>query len=386
MRRTKLLLAGAITSVLLLGWAGIAHAQSFRHGDDITVATNKVVDQTLYAWGRSIDVAGTVNGDVICAGQNVTITGTVNGDVICAGQNVHISGNVTGSIRLAGQDVSISGTSGHNVSALGQNVTLESNGRIESDASFASQNVTINGSIGRDLAAAAASVAVYGKIGRNVQSAGTNLSLGSNANIGGNITYTSDNMLTKAGGAQIGGTVTHKLPTHKNNQPTHYGAFVRGGLWFALYLLIAGLIAAMVLVLLLPQTFHSATQAAIDHPGRTFLVGLAASILAPIVIIVLLVSIVGIPLGLLALLLWLATMLLAGPFAAYYTGRLLMLKSTNALLIMLVGAAVLMVLYFVPFLGAAVSVVAVWFGLGIIVSHVSHLPKPNYMVKPVHSR
>jgi cytoskeletal protein CcmA (bactofilin family) len=383
MNRTRILVAAALTSLLLMGWVGIAHAQSFRHGSNVTVAQGQVVNQTLYAWGNTINIAGTVNGDVICAGQDVTVTGTVNGDVICAGQNVHISGHVTGNIRLAGQDLSISSLVDHNLSALGQNVTIESNGQINTDASIGGQDVTLNGNVGRDLAVAANSVNINGKVGRNVQSADTHLSLGSTANVTGNITYTSSNMLSQAGSAHVGGTVTQKQPT-RSNERTHYGAFFHGGLWFAFYLLIAGLIAALVLVLLFPQLFHVSTDVAIHRPGRTFLIGLGTAIAAPVIIGILLISIVGIPLGILALLTWLVVLLLSGPFAAYYTGRLLMLKSTNAVLIMLVGGLVLLVLYFVPFLGTLVTFVAACFGLGIIATRIKDLPKPNYQVVPVH--
>lgn len=385
MKRKRLWLAGVIAAVPVFGWVTIAHAQSFQHSDNITVAQNQTVNQTIYAWGHTIDIAGTVNGDVICAGQDITITGTINGDVICAGQNVHVSGSVAGSVRVAGQDVSLSGLTNHNVSAIGQNVTLESSGQVNTDASLAGQDITLNGSVGRDLAAAGSTVTVNGKVGRNVQSADSQLELGSNADIAGNVTYTSSNMLSKSNTARVGGTVTQNQPPQKN-QHVHYGAFVRGSLWFALYLLVAGLVMAIVLVLLFPQAFHTGTEVAIHHPGKTFLVGLLTGIVAPIAVAVIFLTFVGIPLGILALLIWLAMLLLSWPFAAYYTGRLLLLKSTNALVIMLVGAIVLMLLYFVPFLGALVSLVAVCFGLGMIVSQLGRLPKPHYRVAAVHAQ
>ncbi|HSW79208.1 MAG TPA: hypothetical protein VLG47_00340 [Candidatus Saccharimonadales bacterium] len=383
MKRKRLWLAGLLAAVPVFGYVAVAHAQSFRHGDNITVAQNQTVDQTIYAWGRTIDIAGTVNGDVICAGQNVTVTGTVNGDVICAGQNVHISGSVAGDVRVAGQDVSVSGTVSHNLSAMGQNITLESSGNVNTDASIAGQDTTINGIVGRDVAAAGESVTIDNKVGRNVQTAGNQLILGSNANIAGDVTYTSNNTINKAGSAKVAGTVTHKTPPQKASH-IQYGAFIRGTFWFAFYLFAAGLVMAMVLVLLLPQTFHRASQVAIDKPGKTFLIGLLSGILAPIILGVVFVTVLGIPLAILGLLVWLAILMLSWPFAAYYTGRLLMLRSTNALLIMLVGAIVLMLLYFVPFLGALVSLVAVCFGLGIIVSHIIHLPRPHYHVEAVH--
>src|SRR5690606_15328805 len=84
---------------------GAAHAQNFRSGNSVTVGANEVVDSTMWVAGRSIDLAGEVNGDVFCAGQNVSVTGTIRGDLLCAAQNITISGVITGDVRVAAQSV-----------------------------------------------------------------------------------------------------------------------------------------------------------------------------------------------------------------------------------------------------------------------------------------
>jgi len=385
MRWRTYALIGVVTALSVLGWAAIANAQGFQSGDIITIAQSQTLDKTLFAAGRNIDIAGTVNGDVFCAGQDVTISGKVTGDVICAGQSVHISGTVDGNIRVAGQNVTINGTTGHNLTVGGQDVSVESSGNVRGDATIGGQTATVNGSIGRDLALGSTDATINGKVGRDVQSSVNTLTLGSTAIISGNLTYTSAQQLSQAPGARVVGITIHKQPKEQN-QHMHYGAFIRGGAWFALYLFVALLIVALVLVLLAPQMFHVATEVAIHHPGRTFLVGFAASIVAPAVIVLLMATVVGIPLGVLAIFAWLVALFLSGPFAAYYVGRLLLAKNGNALLIMLIGAVVLLFLYFVPFIGFVVSIVAMWFGLGIIFSHINHLPKPRYDMATVTSR
>jgi cytoskeletal protein CcmA (bactofilin family) len=377
MKRRKLLLAGLLVALPVLLWAVGAQAQSFRSGDDVTVTQNQVVDKTLFAAGRTVDIAGKVNGDVFCAGENVTITGTVTGDVICAGQNVRIAGTVEGDVRVAGQNVTLGGTIAHNLTAAAQSLMTEAKGTVGEDASIAGQDAVLNGSVGRDLAAGAQTITVNGTINRDVQAQVENLTLGSNAKVGGNLEYTSVNLLVRDTGAQVAGSITRKAPTAHRHQP-HFGSIVHIGVWFGLYMFVALLIVALVLVLIAPRAFHAATEVAIRRPGKTLLVGFVASVVAPVVIAILMFSVVGIPLALLVVLAWVLTVLLAGPFAAYYLGRVLMTNSTNAILIMLLGAVILLLFYVVPILGALVWLVALWFGLGIILLQVPRLPRPRH--------
>ena len=380
MKKIRLIAAGLAAVLATLGLGAVAYAQEFRASDTVTIPAGQTINQTLFAAGRTVDIAGTVNGDIFCAGQTVSVTGTVNGDVICAGQSVHVSGTVHGNLRLAGQDVSVSSVADRNLTAAGQSVTLEAAGKIGGDVDVAGQNTTINGTVGRDVAGGSSAMAINGTIGRNVQAQVTSLALGSTANVTGDITYVSFSQLSRASGAQVSGKITRTEPA-KQTQQSRTG-FI-GGAWFALYLFVALLVLAILLVLLLPWWFQSATNIAVRSPLKTFLVGLIASIVMPVIIVVLIITFIGLPFGLLVGLAWLLATLLAGPLAAYYLGRLLLRsRATNAVLVMLVGAVVLLIIDLIPFLGWIVSLVALWFGLGMIVLQLSRLPRPHYDVEP----
>jgi hypothetical protein len=376
LKYTKILTMGALTTAVLFGWATVVHAQSFRSGDNMTVAAGETVNSTLFVVGKSIDIAGTVNGDVFCGGQNVTVTGHVTGDVICGGQSVRISGTVDGDVRVAGQNVTIGGTVKHNLTAFGQTITTESDSSVEGDVSAAGQDTVLNGSISRDLAIASGTVTVNGKVGRNVQGNAEHLSLGKDAQIAGSVTYTSTNDLKKDGNAQVAGKITHHAvkPKTDNNRGGRIALFV-------IWLFVSMLLLALALVLLMPQTFQRAASATLQHPGMVFLTGLVASIVAPIAIVILFATVIGIPLAILALLAWLVLLIASGPFSAYLVGRLIWQdKGDNAIWIMLTGAAVLVVVYFIPILGFIIMLLAMWFGLGTILWQVGHMQRQNYKV------
>lgn len=367
-----LLLVGLVS----FGLSGLVGAQSFRSGDDVTVPAGEAIDSTLYAAGRSIDIAGTVNGDVFCGGMTVTISGDVSGDVICAAQNLTISGTVAGDIRVAGQNVTLTGTVGHNATIGAQSYTASSKSRVGGDVSLGGQTATLNGMVGRDIVVGGGEVTINGTIGRRIKGEIDTLTLGSAAIIREGGSYTSRRAASIATGAQVGSLV-HKQPKAR---AAHHG--INWG--WRVYFFIALLAAALVLVLLWPGLFQRTSQIAMERPLMTVLIGFIASVTMPVILIVLCCTVVGIPLALFLMLAWMVAGLASGAFASYYLGRLLLgrTKFKNAILYMLLGAAVLLVLRNIPYVNIISIFAALWFGLGMMVLYVkNHYVAPRYSVR-----
>ncbi|HSX31057.1 MAG TPA: hypothetical protein VLE99_04020 [Candidatus Saccharimonadales bacterium] len=369
----RLLAVGLALGVLsALGWAGLAHAQVFRSGDNVTVSAGQTVDNSLFTAGRTIDIDGTVNGDVFCAGQNVTISGQVRGDVICAGQDITVSGTVDGDVRLAGQDVTISGQVAGNASVGAQTFLQQSKSLIARDVSLGGQDATLNGSVGRDVAAGSGALNLAGPVGRNVMANVEHLKLENSAKVTGDITYTSNNMLSRSPDAQVQGTVSrHRAEVHGKHLP------VLGWL-LVLYTYVSCVLVALVLALLVPQVFERAAAVARGRPGITLLTGFVASIVVPVLLGVLAITAIGLPLALLGGLVWLLLVLLASPIAAYLLGRLIFRSGGHAVLIMLVGAAILFLLYLLPIIGFLFWLVGTWFGLGAMLLLTRGMGRPRY--------
>lgn len=376
----KKLLASIIALLLLalMVGAGVAGAQSFRTGDNVLVASGQTVDRTLWAAGTNIDIAGTVRGDVFCAGQNVTISGTVEGDVICAAQTIRIAGTVNGDVRLAGQAVTISGDVSHNSSIAAQTFSLDGAGSVAGDASVAANDASLNGTVGRDAALAAQTVTLSNIIGREVKATTEHLTLGPNARVGGDLSYTSANQAIVAQGATVTGTTTQYAPQER---PSHRNRLFGFNVLMALYTIISLLIVALALVLLLPRLFHVVTSVAVDAPLKTLLVGVVAGFMFPILFVALLLSVVGLPLALLSLLVWLLILAFSGLFTSYYLGRLLLSNQPNPIVIMLVGALIVLVVGLIPILGIFVGVASLWLGSGMaLLSLKKQFIRPHYMV------
>ena len=369
-------IVGAVLLVMLFSVKTQAWT-AFKAGDSANVAAGQTLNSSLWSAGRNIDIAGTVNGDVFCAGQNINISGEIKGDLICSGQTMNISGKITGDIRVGAQTVNLNGSVGGNATIAAQTVNADSKSSIGGDASFAVANMNLDGSIGRDLAAAG-TVNLGGHVGRDIDIKTDQLTLTSNAVVGGSIKYTSSDDINKQSGASVAGTITKQEPTKgKNHIPSllFWGAF-------AFFLAIMMILSALIITALLPQMVHKVSDQGIKSPWMSLLTGFVASIAVPIFFILLLVTVVGIPVAILLLLTWLLINLSSGLFSAYWLGREIWRTQNNPIWIILLGSIVLLLLYMIPIIGILALVLATWLGEGMIIRALyARTPKPKYSLK-----
>ncbi len=374
MRKYKVIVGAVLLiAALSVGWAGLANAYNFKTGMNVSLGQSQKIDNTVFAAGNTVDIASEVFGDVFCAGQTVTVSGTVHGDVICAGQTVVITGHVTGDVRAAGQAVSVGANVDGNVSVGGQSFNLTSDSKIAGDLSVGAATATLNGRVGRDLAAAGETVIIASQVGRNVHGIVNHLQLTSGARVNGNIDFSSDLEADKASGAVVSGKIT------RSDLPRESRPDLRSGLAWRVYWFAAMLFMALVFTLLFPSVLHQVSEQAVRRPWRVLMIGFLANIAAPVVMLLLAVTVIGLPLALVLGLLWIVAILLSWLFFGYYLGRLILNDSRRPLLIILTGASLLIIVCQLPVIGLIAFLLALWFGTGmVLLEAMRRLPRPVY--------
>ncbi|MFA5138093.1 MAG: polymer-forming cytoskeletal protein [Elusimicrobiota bacterium] len=109
-------------------------SDDIRQGD-VRVAKGETVHEDIVATG-AITVDGTVEGDCVSLGGPLTVSGEVRGDVAALGGPIAITGTVDGSLSSAGGMVTIDGRVGDDVASMGGAVTLEARSVVEGDVSI----------------------------------------------------------------------------------------------------------------------------------------------------------------------------------------------------------------------------------------------------------
>jgi len=363
---SKHILKGLIVSILailLMTFAAVSVlAFDARSGDIVTIASGEVIDGDLYVGGETIIIDGTINGDLIAGGRTITVNGTVNGSIMAAGGTVNINGEVTHAVRVIGGTLNIIGTIGRDLLVAGDEFIMASTAEI-----------------GSDLLLGAGTARIDGLINGDINSAVDNLTIASTASIQGKLTYISKNEANIQSGAQIRGTITHKLPdvkerlvTGTHRLPNVGERLVTIGLWGKVIGFLMTLVLGIVIVLLAPKRVKAVTESIRTRPWASLGWGAVILVATPIAVLMVGITIIGLPLGLIALVLYAIAIYLTQLFVGLLIGQLIIGGSrgveTRGTLVgaLALGLAILSLLRLIPYLGFVIGLATILFGLGAI--------------------
>lgn len=364
-------------SSMLLVLTMLLSAAGLHAADDSTAGVRRFGSDTFIA-GGSVRVDKPVPGDLIAAGGNVDVDAPVAGDAVLVGGNLRVTAKVEQDVYAGGGRVILDAPVGHNLRVAGGQVDLGPMAAVAGNVSVAGGQVSLRGPIKGTLNAAGGRVLIDAAVDGDVVSTAGHLTLGPNARLAGKLRYRGSDELTRDPAAQVAGAVEYlPLPGRAASAPRDHGWDGHGGQrmvgagWFWTLGLMA---IAAVLVAALPVTSQRVAQALRARPGWSLLWGFIALVCIPVAALILAISIVGIPLALLALLLY-GVLLLVGYIAsgvALGQWALVRFKAdalgSRGWRVASAAAAVfvLALLGSVPFVGGFVALLAVLAGIGAI--------------------
>lgn len=219
--------------------------------------------------------------------------------------------------------------------------------------------VRIAGRTTGDVVAVSGPVRLTGRVDGDLIVVSDRAFLGPTARVGGDLRY-GDERPVLASGASVGGEVSNE---DWADAASGWGWVSALGWWLAVS--VSTLIVGALLVWLAPGALYAAERAVRERLGATVGWGVAIAIGVPLLAILALVTLVGIPFGVALLLAAIPVLLLAYVTTAWVVGRrVLRNRSTSPWAAMLVGWVILRVLALIPFVGALVGLAATVVGLG----------------------
>jgi cytoskeletal protein CcmA (bactofilin family) len=309
-----------ISSLALLLTANTAQAAWFKAEQEITI--QEEIFDDVYLAGERITVEESVAGDVLAIGQSVTTENRVGDDVIAAGERVEIKAEVQGDVIAAGETV-----------RLGQEAR-----------------------VGGEIVAAGRQIEINGEVEGNVRLAGSKIIIGPNSVLRGNLT-TYGQEPTIADGALIEGERQHyRSEPVQRNAGEELLAWVASVMrWFVL---------ATLLLYFWPVGSQRLLAALGNQSVKSILIGVVWLILAGPSALILMVSSVGLPLGLVLALLSVALGIIAHAFGVLALGywfyrNLLRLGETLSWQQALTGAVILELFHLIPGAGWLLSLALV---------------------------
>jgi cytoskeletal protein CcmA (bactofilin family) len=354
--------------MLTIHAAGPASAFEARSGDDINIGADEVIDGDLYLAGQTIIVNGTVNGDLWAVGRTIDVGGVVTGGVLAGAEMITISGEVGRAVRVGCKTLLITGDVGGDVLTGAQDLNLS--GTVLGGLGLGVGNARINGPVAGNISGSAGIATIASRVDGDVRLNVTNLTLDPKAEILGDLAYTSENEASIHAGAQIGGATLYSLPKKEDDAKKCFpSSFFCSVGWMILGFFMA-LVAGVAMVLLAPTWTASAAGLIRSRPGASIGWGVVGLVVAPILILVACMTIVGIPVALIGLGLYLAALYLCQIPVSLFVGRLLVgrfaiVESKGMMIVALgLGLVIVRLLRIVPYLGFLVGVAVLLFGLG----------------------
>ncbi len=347
---------------------------------NVVLPAGETVDRDYFAVGDTVRVSGTVNGDAYIAGGSVTVDGTVRGDLLVAGGSVTVNGTVEQDIRAAGGTVTVSGTVGGNVTAGAGTLEFLESAKVTGSIVAGGGTVGIASPIGRDATVGGSVVTLDAPVSGNVLLGSQTVTLLSKATVGGDLTYWSEEPVTVSEGATVSGElIYHPVPKTETDmrgavrEGSKAVAAVTGAIAAALFAVggIAVYLAGLLMNALFPKFIGKSVDGMRSGPVRAFVIGLLTVILLPMVALSLIPSVVGIPLALF-LFLSLGILCVSGHIITGYAIGSVVFRKRNkpvhAAWRLLTGLVILLVLWFIPFIGWLAHGIAVLAGTGALVS------------------
>lgn len=321
------------------------------------VSPGKPVPENFVGVGGRVVIDQPVGGNAVAAGGTVDLRAPVGGQAVLAGGTVNVDAAVTGNLKAAAGAIRIS-----RAAVIGGGARLMAG------------DITVDGAVKGDLRAEGETVTINGEVHGDVRALADVVVLGPTAKIDGELSYVA--VLRRDAGATVAGavqrldesTVTRGEVRRSVASGVSTGARIIGTIVSYLALLACGAIflaAAPIFSVEAPDRLKSS-------PGRSIGVGLATIVGTPILAVLFMITLIGIPVGILLIALYPFALLLGFLVGALFIASLApqLLKRpppptvAKAIGHFAVALAVVMLLAKVPSIGGLFLVAVLVLGVG----------------------
>ena len=332
------------------------------------VVSAKEVNHFVSKVDNDVVLENDYNSSVAAAGQNVEFTGNTKGVLASAGNNIKVKGTSDYAF-IAGNDINVNGVINNDGFIAGNIITFGSDTVIKRDMVIAGSDVELSGNFERNVSVYAGKVSVKGaNIKGNLKVYTERVTLDGTSIVGGTLYYPEDSKYKASEGANIG--KVEKTAAIQTEDEENYFATLSAKIWS--FLGLALIFAAM--SLFIPNIFDKINEKyekfEVSEAVEVFTKGLVVLILVPVVALLLCLTMIGIPLGIILLILYGLSLYLTTIFTAYLIGykvwQKFFNKEAHILFFGLIGLTLLLILELIPGVRTLVMIISLLVGLGLI--------------------
>jgi hypothetical protein len=338
-----------------------------------TVTVNARIGGDLVAAGGTILVNDSVGGDALLAGGTITLNGPIGDDVRAVGGTITILRNVSGDVHLLGGELTLDPAAVINGDLVVAGGKATVNGTVNGTVRLRGGETQLNGITKGDLEAKGGKLLVNGSVLGMATLAAREITIGDQARFGQDVVYWQQAGPLDFQG-QVGGMARFDESLAMDIGQTNWYFLGFGSFVFVLFYLGAVLLLLYLFEYLIPGLLKEAGEKAQKDTTRSFGYGMLYLLGVPALCLMLLITIVGIPVGLFASVLYIFSLAFAHVISSlvlvnWYNLRYQ--REWNLRQLVWAGLGIFVVVKLVtlvPFLGWLLSVLLIGVAFGAIIS------------------
>lgn len=307
------------------------------------------IDGCLAALGNIVNISGNVDGISFVLGDNVNLTG--------ATEYLFLFGNTTNLDTYISKDSFI----------LGSSINIESENILGRDSFILAETVSLSGQARRDVVITAETVKIHDAIiSGDIRINADKIIISGDTKILGTLSYYDNTNIDTANTVVVSNVDI--MPSPIENEDITKNTFMQkfNNKVYSL----GTIIVAIVIITFITPIFNKldntlANNLSIGEILKTALIGFLILCMTPVIVIVLLCTVVGIPIGLIILILYIVGIWLSTAFAGYVLVKgMLKNKKIPAAIIAIIGLILMTLLGYLPIVGGIIKFILLVFGMG----------------------
>lgn len=318
-----------------------AKTQNGFYADD-EVELNEEIDATAFVAGNNIEVNSKINGLNFVAGNNIELSSTQD-YLFTAGNNIEVNKVNTKDAFIAGSTIRIKESNIRDLYVAGSTIKINSN--IERNAYIGGEKVTIDGTIGGNVIIDANTIIIE-----------------KDTIISGTLKYPDNAKITLAESATI-----KKIKAYEVKSKETIVTW-KTTLKEKLYGYLSLLVIAFILITLHHKLLKGikGIKKEISQVLKLSGIGFLVLVVTPIVVVLSMISIIGLPLGIIVAMLYGILMYISMIPTAIYLGSWVMnKKNQNDYLVLAISLLIIYMIRIIPIIGGIIGFISIILGLGI---------------------
>jgi len=343
----------------------------------VSIAKTEVVNDDLFIGAKSVEIDGTINGDLYVGAETVRVSGIINGNLHIGASTVNLDGVVNGNAYVGAGQINVIGSKiGGSLLVGGGSVNIDKNSLVGGSILAGAGTLTISSPVKRNVYVGAGSAYIDSAIGGEVRVGAGNISIGGDTKIAKDLYYSIGNdsgEVSISNAATIAGVI-HKSEYKYMNQKNIEAAKnklpgVFNSIRFAFKII--SFAGALIVGFLYYKLFEKHFKQSADLISKSFWKALGVGFLVTVAfipgLVILMITVIGVPLAGLAFLFLLLYSYLAKIVVGLCFGNWLSDKfkwKISTLGSFAIGLLLIYVIETIPFIGFLTGFVVLWSGLG----------------------